>query len=404
MTITHNRLQFPEGPYRTMDYLDLPTRSEPPVERRWHALTIGSETINLFWRGSCNSCSRALWDTHGTTTLDEFPIRDYIATSSLPAVIDAKRWDDLKDEDTFVDGDNTFIEGAAVCINCLNDEHSLAQAMRTARAAVVTGARYRVIEWPTEIIAPMQERVRAREAANAHLVTPHPVIPKKGAFMWQPEEGHAQLGHLRKFVGWTEDRKVMLTTPEGASVDPVEPDKVEVLTAAVYGVHVENGILLPSSGMPVEPVTLRSWARGNATTERHRDKVQRQVSASVVAIRVPVLDPETESLEHRADRLQREKERLETIVHRRMVAEGVARQWCETFDPMLDATGLQPRKKKAVLTGTMTFSMERDKPLTERELTSLRDGSMGWSSFITASAIRLVDVTCEEPESLPSLS
>lgn len=391
MTITRNRIQFPEAPTYVRDYVDLPNSSEPRVDNRWHVLRTAAVTANLFWRGSCTYCGNGIWDTLDTTD-DDFNIADYVTSSMLAT--EFENWDGVSEESReALAGDKV-----AICQMCHANAGRRQVAADRAVESKKNGDRFTLVEWPKEIVGELQQRIIDERAKMAHLSEPYPVIPRQGAYMWVPEGESKSAGALKQFDSFTDDRKVRMK--DGTEY---EQDAVLAMTSAVYGVRFKNGIILPSSGYPAEPADLTKWMRGMCRTKRVRDGYIRDISASHVAVMVPVLDPDAESIEQKAERLEREKTRLETVVHRRMVAEGVARQWCETFDPMLDATGLAPRKKKAIIRGTMVFEMERDEPLTEEVMESMKEPGT-WTSYINSSKIRVAEIECEVPEATVALS
>jgi hypothetical protein len=177
---------------------------------------------------------------------------------------------------------------------------------------------------------------------------PHHVSPRQGAYMRKVSDSTSPLQY---FNGWVDKTTFRLVNVD----EPVEANEYEALVPAHHGLAYARATGLPDSGHRGDLVAVTGWRGLNPLVRVHGQTSSQAWSANTVAGLMPILNPQFESIKHKADRLEREKALLEFGLHHRMVAEGVARSWCNEFDPILDSTGLMPRKGKQVVMGQMTF-------------------------------------------------
>jgi hypothetical protein len=214
-----------------------------------------------------------------------------------------------------------------------------------------------------------------------------------GAYVWINEK-------FERFDGWTDDGRVKVLN----STETYPAKDVLAATSIVYGIPHENGIIMPSSGLDADHVTMVRYAAYNATVKVKRTGRTTTIGVNHLAILVPVLNPATEKTAARAERLARELERVKETLHRRMVAEGEARSWCSEFDPILDSNGLKPRKPKAKVRGTLSFEYEVDTPIPAQTLTKLLNGTVAASNHIPMSAVKVTAIEQTDPIYTPVLS
>lgn len=209
-----------------------------------------------------------------------------------------------------------------------------------------------------------------------------PVVPRHGAYLLV-----AGTGPLRRFDHFTEDGKVRLL----GDIHPVLIEEAEALVPAHYGVIYERAIIMPNHDMSTPIVAITQWRSLNPIIRVQGSQSVSAYPANSIAGLAPVLDPATESLEDKVERLERERALLEAGLQQRMVAEGVARGWCSEFDGILDSTGLAPRTDKRTIVGTMRFVI--DSPtggVSLEDIKRLPQNHIGWDK-ITVSEIGMTE-------------
>ena len=186
-----------------------------------------------------------------------------------------------------------------------------------------------------------------------------PVIPKVGALMREIDTGN-----MLYFDGWSNDGQVRAHRVDQKRVNNYGADAVEALTAPVYGrtYRAEDGqrmCLFNARNEGYADGTLVTRIEGWDSIQAYYHVANRNralyMSVNYLALLAPPLNPATESAEDKMARLERELDDMKERVHHRMVAEGVARDWCATFDPILDSIGLEKRRRPANVSGTLAF-------------------------------------------------
>lgn len=247
-------------------------------------------------------------------------------------------------------------------------------------------------------ITPLSDTV-SEEASNSMSIGEptkgevFPTIPVHGAYIRIIGDGT-----LDRFGEWVD--KTSAKNQTGTKTLSIE--EFEVLTPAVYGMAYDRAVSIPPASRAGELVEITSW-RGINCIVRKESRTVDEWRANHVAVPAPPLHPETESMKDKVARLEREKAKIMRSIHERMVAEGVARSWCSEFDPILDSSGLMPRHKDNVITGTMefTFALSRDYGEASKMLDQIKGN---WSSYIPTRELRVVDVRVVEDEVGPILS
>lgn len=247
-------------------------------------------------------------------------------------------------------------------------------------------------------ITPLSDTV-SEEASNSMSIGEptkgevFPTIPVHGAYIRIIGDGT-----LDRFGEWV--NKTSAKNQTGTKTLSIE--EFEVLTPAVYGMAYDRAVSIPPASRAGELVEITSW-RGINCIVRKESRTVDEWRANHVAVPAPPLHPETESMKDKVARLEREKAKIMRSIHERMVAEGVARSWCSEFDPILDSSGLMPRHKDNVITGTMefTFALSRDYGEASKMLDQIKGN---WSSYIPTRELRVVDVRVVEDEVGPILS
>lgn len=225
----------------------------------------------------------------------------------------------------------------------------------------------------------------------------HPVPPRKGAYIRINETGA-----LIRFGEWVD--KSTAVDLEGTEH---KVDTFEVLTPARFGFAFERAVAMPAaSRYSGQIISIDGWRSINVIVRVEGRATPDEWPANWVAVLSPPLNPATEKPADAVARLTREKALLEQSIHQRMVAEGTYRGWCSEFDPILDATGLPPRHKKNVITGTLTFTTqlsERDYgQVNEALLEEIKKAPM---SYVKSADIRLLEVKADDQSSVgPMLS
>lgn len=366
MSIKLNGLEFPAAP-REESYLDLPTSGAPQVANRWHRVPnqqvpSGPVDLDVFWRGACLRCGNGIWSTPQDDIVN---VAAYIADTRLA---------------TEVIRDGVAYRCCKRCSGHADEVVSLGQASPDENKGFV--------QWPDGITATSAKARAEREAKKAEWTVERPTAPAEGAYV---VAGKA-LTRFERFA----DGKVV--TESGVH----EMDGVQVLVPAVYGVLHPSVIVLPFlAGITAEPVPWRvvRWEGVNVTIHSQTG-ITKTISANGIAVPAPCLDPSTETPEARAERLEWALRRVTTGLHHRMVAEGVARDWCSTFDPILSSSGLAPRKAQQFY--LVTMRVESDRKLSESELAGLL--ASGWRNTWNYQKLHCVDVQAEYQSSTPMLS
>jgi hypothetical protein len=182
---------------------------------------------------------------------------------------------------------------------------------------------------------------------------------------------------------------------------------VEVLTSVIHGVPHDHVLVMPSSGWREsarkDEVSVVRYNGFNATI-RLKDKTTKTIGMNHLALLVPPLNPATEKASAKAARLERELERVKDTLHRRMVAEGVARSWCGEFDPILDSNGLKPRKPKVMIRGVIEFAFEQDAAIAPGTVTKMRNGTHNVGNVVPSDSMRLIEIEQTDPIFTPLLS
>lgn len=211
--------------------------------------------------------------------------------------------------------------------------------------------------WTGTVQGAVESLIREEDssmAASVQQAEIHPVSPKAGAFVRKTPEDGEFTSPLLRFRSWVGEEEFI-------TQDSDEPKKAtdwEALTPAVYGLGYNRAVGLVPSSYPGRSVSVTGW-RSVECVVRYDGSLQSNVwMANAVAALAPMLNPAFESPEEAVVRLTREKDAIEFSLRARMVAEGVARNWCGEFDPILDSTGLAPRQMKGWVTGTLKFRAE----------------------------------------------
>lgn len=357
--VQSSRIQFPTRPGQTYDYIELSSAAEPRVERRWFRYRSGSTELDFLWYGDCLYCNSGVWGLADKST------SGLLARSQSLVVINR-------------DG----VE-YRFCGNCAQREDRI-EAGIASKPGQFTGP----YEWPDAVIkqiisSPDFERKRI-------LGTVVPVVPRKGALVREKATGR-----LMNFAGFV-DGKVTVNGQYG----PFDLDEVEALVPSHPGISYPRATGMPSSAHPGVVVAITSW-RGKEPMVQMESGRTMEWSSQHIAALAPVLDPSTETLEAKVERLEAERARLEHGMHARMVAEGVARSWCSEFDQILDITGLPPRQQRNVVTGTMTFTHMISGDVDDAVLDGIK---RNWARVIPASAVRVVTVEKMPDERSPLIT
>lgn len=365
--------------------------SQPIESRRWIHYENGDACdMHILFVGmcGCDNCDYSLWSAPEWMP-QTGDVGQVVARQGLAAT----RADLVEHGVISEDWDEDWLP--ALATYCVTRSNRAEAAVRHAR----DDGTYRLIEWPRDIfttyIEEHERKVAAERAAIAEYLEPYPVDPQEGAYVWVD-------GEFLRFDSWTEDGQIMTT----ARPQPFDPASVLVATAAVYGVPHENAVLVPGSGITGAHalVKCKRYSRYNVTVEHLDTEIAATYAINYLAVLVPPLNPATEPVEDRAVRLDRELRRLQETMHRRMVAEGEARNWCGEFDPILDSSGLKPRKPKTTVRGTITFEYKVETPLSQQTLTKLAKGSLDVANHISTSSMKVTHIEQDEPIFTPVLS
>lgn len=375
---------FPTKP-RILDYIDISTTVQPRVDRKWFRYKSGGVEFDMFYRGLCPSCGYSLW----TTDDEEISLSNYLSNENVGVEITAE--------------DGTLMRTDHYCKGVPSRQRTVvASHQRT--LSVDPSVNVGFIEWPESIMGPRAEIMARKYAETLKWTEPDPVVPVHGAFVAVRSRNIAdnkvKWDRFDRFTGSGKIRVV-------GSTEKFEPSDVLVATAAMYGAKHSNAVVLPIGGSSASYHGLTGrvmrWEGRNVRLRVDTSDTETTFTANSIAVLVPPLNPATEKAEDKAARMERELRRLQEVMHRRMVAEGVARQWCSEFDPILDSTGLAPRQPKMILRGTMSFEVSLD-AISDETVESLRTGEMAWSSHIPNAAITVTQIEGIRPGAMPALS
>lgn len=226
----------------------------------------------------------------------------------------------------------------------------------------------------------------------------YPVSPKQGAYVRQIPPDGTHHSPLLRFDGWLGDTKFSVQ----GSTEEYDADTFEALTPAYYGFGYDKAVCIPPGSWPGYDCRIDGWSSIEPLVAMPGQMTQHWNSNAVAAL-APMLNPATETPEEAVARLMREKERIEMGLRNRMVAEGVYRNWCSEFDPILDSNGLPPRKHKGFITGTATFRVELSGyDLSDPDVLAQIKNSP--TSFISHSAFRVESLEAEPNANAPMLS
>ena len=375
MTIRFKGFEFPDAP-RTLSYLDLPGSSSPQVSNRWQRVTGQTDnkkntvSLDFFWRGACHSCGRGVW----TSPQDDIFNIDNFVTQGMQA-------------DTIVEDG---VEMRA-CIQCIASYRS----QIVTNATAVTDANKGLIPWPEAIVGPLIAEREARQAGLRRWLEPRPTAPAVGAYVLHENR-------MLRFASFTPEGKVAVMEP---TIEPLTAEEVRVLTPAVHGIEHPEVVVLPHFTASVGGTAgtrwlVRRWAGVNVTIRGIEAGLTKTVSANAIAVPAPCVNPATETAEEKAARLEWALERVKEGLHHRMVAEGVARDWCATFDPILDSAGLPPRKEQAYY--MLTMRVATDAVYDEAQMEKFLD--TGWTGTFSARSMTCIDIQREIKPSVAMLS
>jgi hypothetical protein len=375
MTVRFKGFEFPTEP-RTMTYLDLPGSASPQVANRWQRVTGQTDnnknaiSIDFFWRGTCHSCGRGIW----SSPQDDIINIDNFVTQGMQADVIAEDGVELR-----------------ACVQCVGSYRS----QIIANAAASTDTNKGLIVWPEEVVGPMERDRENRKAALRRWLEPRATAPAVGAYVLHNDR-------MLRFSSFTADGKVAVMEP---SIDPLPMGEVQVLTPCVHGIDHPDVVVLPHftasvGGAAGTHYVVKRWSGVNVTIRDLKGGLTKTVSANAIAVPAPCVNPAAESAEDKAARLEWALERVKEGLHHRMVAEGVARDWCSTFDPILDSAGLPPRKEQAFY--MLTMRVATDAVYDEAQMEKFLD--TGWTGTFSARSMTCIDIQREIKPSVAMLS
>lgn len=239
------------------------------------------------------------------------------------------------------------------------------------------------------------EREDEQMAATVKQYEMHPVSPVLGALMRKNEENTTR---LFKFDKWTDDETFLVLDVE----DEQKADEWECLTPAFHGYAYERASGVGNSGYPGLLVAVVGWQGVHAVIRQVGRSATNTWMANEVAALAPLVNPDTETAEQTIARLTRAKARLEEGLRARMVAEGVARNWCGEFDPILDSSGLGPRKAKGWVHGSLEYRVEVSGDLTDPALIEKIKANPG--KYIAWDRVKVTEIEAEPAVNSPMLS
>lgn len=389
------RQQFPTKAGEQQRYLDLPTN--PSVARRWINLKDNAVDIDFLWMGKCISCEHTMWTTlDADTRIANYLNKHYIA-------------------EPFQDDEEHENRPYRSCLYCSTNRPSVIKD--NGRQMHDAGEDYEPITWPEQVFAEVRRREAEARAKQAKWIEAVPMEPAVGAAVYLRDEKKVTF-----FEGWIDGKAKV-----AGYAEPLDQEKVLTLIPAIFGVMHDNLVSLPEKVLkgavsmrdqihelikgagndPVEATVVR-WAFGShhhTVTCRNTEGQTVTYSADGVACFVPSVNPATENSDQVVERLHYKQQRTEYAIHARLVAEGQARGWCETFDPILVSQGLDPRSGKKVVTGTVKVVWQFDtKDYSESTIDSILKNHESIKDYIPASAFQEWDLTVDTPEQIRLLS
>jgi hypothetical protein len=235
-----------------------------------------------------------------------------------------------------------------------------------------------------------------RQVAQTEAAEIRPVPPKMGALV-RVITDERQVPVV--FSRWVGDDTF---TIEGSD-EVLKAAEYEALTPAFMPWSYERAVMFRESGQDGAMCRITGWYSIHATAQMYGQRHTDNYPANFVAALAPMLNPATERPEDALARLLWEKERLEAGLRARMVAEGVARNWCSEFDPILDSSGLAPRQHKGWVIGTMKFRRQ----LTGHDLANpqvLEQIKKAPGSYLSMADVQIESIEAEPHSDAPLLS
>lgn len=206
-----------------------------------------------------------------------------------------------------------------------------------------------------------------------------PRSPKPQAFLRAKD--HTTGEPFESFVRWVDEKTIQTDLH-----DSVPAENYEALTAAYYHHTYERACGVQEHGGT--PLSIMSFRGLNIVIRKEGTLTFTVWSPNSVAALAPLLNPATETIHRKVARIEHERDEIEKGIYSRMIAEGIAREWCTEFDGILDSTGLPPRKPKGKIVGTLRFEFDSDN--IEAHRNTIEGTPTGWTSVIPTNRVTLV--------------
>lgn len=308
----------------------------PRPDRRWARITQGAHIFNLVFMGNCFNCGRSTW-----FGADGMPYQNLGSFLYVPY-----RGDGDKD--------------VPRCYSCYS-----------------SGRR--------------PDAAQADSAVLRHIPTTHPAYTSQmPSFLPFADESRApkENGRLRKisdgsvasFKQWVDGG--MFETTDGTVCNPAE---WEVMTALHPGLRYTRVCAMAS------PVTVHKVVGWSGRSPLFGNYNAGAANGNVAL--VPMLNPVAEKPEQTITRMEYERTVMEFGFRARMILEGVARDWCAEFDPILDSIGLDPRNPKRHV--VVTWKARVEMPNTLHEGNAEERLKARWSDYIHTRNLQVDSVEVE---------